>query len=80
MNNFRKKVVDLRTLLSKLLPQYFLLAEIKLDEGFPKSQFFINQNEIRTCWDRSKNGGGLIEYVRKGLICKPLEYTISMYH
>ena len=71
-------MADLRTLLSKSLPQYFVLAETKLDESFPNSQFVIDQYEIRTRRDRSKNGGGLIEYVRQGLIFKPLEDTISI--
>ena len=37
---------------------YFVLAETKLDEGFPNSQFVIDQYEIRTRRDRNKNGGG----------------------
>ena len=69
---------DLRTLLSKFLAHYFVLAETKLDEGFPNSQFVIDQYEIRIRQDRSNNGRRLIEYVRKSLICKPLEDTISL--
>ena len=71
-------MVDLRTLLNKFSPHYFVLAETKLDEGFPNSQFVIDQYEIRTRRDRNKNGGGLIEYVRKGLICKSLEDTFNL--
>ena len=36
-------MVALRTLLSKFLPHYFVLAEAKLDEGFPNLQFAIDQ-------------------------------------
>ena len=71
-------MVDLRTLLSKFLPHFFNLAETKLDENFPNSQFVIDQYEIRTRRDRNKNGGGLIEYVRKGLMCKALEGTVNL--
>ena len=71
-------MVNLRTLLSKFLPHYFVLAETKLGEGFPNSQFFIDQYEIRTRRDRNKNDGRLIEFVRKGLVCKPLEDTINL--
>ena len=78
INSLRYKVVDLRTLLSKFLPHYFVLVETKLDETFPNSQFGIDQYEIRTQRDRNKNGGGLIEYVRKGLICKALEGTVNL--
>ena len=62
----------------KFLPHYFVLVETKLDETFPNSQFGIDQYEIRTQRDRNKNGGGLIEYVRKGLICKALEDTVNL--
>ena len=51
--SLRYKVVDLRTLLSKFLPHYFVLAETKLDEGFPNSQFVMDQYEIPTRRDRS---------------------------
>ena len=68
INSLRYKVVDLRILLSKFLPHYFALAETKLDESFPNSQFVIDQYEIRTRRDRNKNVEGLIEYVRKDLI------------
>ena len=78
INSLRYKVVDLRTLLSKFLPHCFVLAETKLNEGFPSSQFVVDQYEIRTRRDRNKNGRGLIEYVRKGLICKSLDDTINL--
>ena len=59
INSLRYKVVNLRTLWSKFLPHYFVLAETKFDEGFPKSQFVIDhQYEIQTWWDRYKNDGG----------------------
>ena len=70
INSLCYKVIDLRILLSKFLPNYFVLAERKLDKRFPNSQFVIDQYEIRTRRDRNKNSGGLIEFVRKGLICK----------
>ena len=71
-------MVDLRTLLSEFLPHYFVLAETKLDESFPNSQFVIDQYEIRTRRDRNRNGARLIEYVRKSLICKALEDTVNL--
>ena len=78
INSLHYKVVDLRMLLSKFLPHYFALVETKLDESFPNSQFVIDQHEIRTRRDRNKNVGELIEYVRKGLICKSLEDTVNL--
>lgn len=58
--------------MSKFSPDYFVLAETKLDESFPTAQFNIDGYEIRTRKDRNIHGGGLIEYVGKGVICKQL--------
>ena len=38
----------------------------------------INNYEIRARRDRDKHGGGLIEFVRKGLICKRLRNYESL--
>ena len=46
---------------------YFVFAETKINDEFPDSQFLLENYEIRNRWDRTKNRGGLIEYVRKGL-------------
>ena len=52
-------MVDLRTVLTKFLPRYFVLAERKFGEGLPNSQVFImDEYEIGTRRDRNKNGGG----------------------
>ena len=72
INSLRNKIVDAREILTKFSPDYFVLAETKLDESFPTGQFYINNYEIRTRKDRDRNGGGLIEYVRKGVVCKQL--------
>ena len=44
-----------------------------MDESFPNSQFKLNGYEIRARRDRHKHGGGLIEFVRQGFICKRLK-------
>ena len=43
-----------------------------MDENIPNFQFKLNGYEIRGRRDRHKHGGGLIEFVRQGLICKRL--------
>ena len=52
---------------------YFVLSETKLDDSFPFAQFYIENFEIRNRRDRDKNGGGLIEFVRKGFITKKIK-------
>ena len=70
INSLRNKLTDLRVILKYLSLDYFVLSEMKLDESFPNAQFTLGGYEIRARRDRNKFGGGLIQYVRKGLICK----------
>ena len=72
INSLRNKIIDAREIFFQFLPDYFVFSETKLDESFPNDQFYIEDYEIRTRKDRNKNGGGLIEYVRKGIVCKKL--------
>ena len=51
---------------------YLILSETRIDENFPTSQFNVEGYEIRARSDRDKYGRGLIEFVRRGLICKRL--------
>ena len=53
-----------------LSPDYLVLFETKLDDSFPSAQFNLPNYEIRARRDRDKNGGGLIEFVKTGVICK----------
>ena len=59
--------------MSYLSPDYLVLSETKLDHSFPSAQFSIPDYKIRARRDRHKNGGGLIEFARKVLICKRLK-------
>ena len=42
----------------------------ELHDSFPSAQFNLPYYKIRARRDRYKNGGGLIEFVKKGLILK----------
>ena len=50
-----------------------MISETKLDSSFSSAQFHIVDYEIRNRRDRSKNGGGLTEFVKKGIITKRLK-------
>ena len=54
------------------MPDILVLAETKLDDQFFKTQFFLNQYYEPTRKDFSKTSGGLIEYIRNGIIRKRL--------
>ena len=72
INSLRNKITDLRVIMKTLSLDYLILRETKIDESFPTSQFNIEGYEIRVRRDRDKYGGGLIEFARRGLICKRL--------
>ena len=56
-----------------LSPDYPVLSETKLDDSFPSAQFNIPNYEISARSDRDKNRWGLIEFLKKGLICIKLK-------
>ena len=68
INSLRNKIRDLRLIIHDVPIDYFVIRETKLDNSIPNAQLTIDNYEIRTRRDRDKHGGGLIEFVRKGLI------------
>ena len=80
INSLRNKIIDLREIISYLQLDYFVLSETKISDSFPSAQFDRSSCEIRAGRDRDGMGGGIIDYVRRGVICKRLkdfETTIS---
>lgn len=73
INSIRNKIHDLRCIISKALPDILVLAETKIDESFPTSQFLINEYNVPTRCDRTNFGGGIIEFSRKGIIQKRIK-------
>ena len=70
INSLRNNIHDLRLIIHDVPIDYVVISETKLDNSFPNAQLTINNYEIRARRDRDKHGGGLIEFVRKGLVCK----------
>ena len=73
INSLRNKIIDVRELIGRLQFDYFVISETKLDCSFPSFQFHIVDYEIRNRMDRNKSEGGLIEFVKKGIITKRLK-------
>ena len=67
INSLRNKITDLMVTMKNLS-----LDESKTDESFRTAQVNIEGYEIRATRHRDKYGGSLIEFVRRGLICKRL--------
>ena len=60
------------------MPDVIVLAETKLDDQFSKAQFYLNQYYDPTRKDLTKTSGGLIEYVRNGIIRKRMpQYELN---
>ena len=73
INSLRNKIIDVRELIGRLQLDYFVISETKLDSSFPSAQFHIGDYEIRNRRDGNKSGGGLTEFVKKGIITKRLK-------
>ena len=69
INSLRNKIHDLRRMKHDVPIDYFVISKTKLENSFPNAQLAINNYEIRARRDRNKHGGGLIGFVRKGIIC-----------
>ena len=41
-----------------------MISETKLDESFSPSQFFFDGYSVPFCFDRNKNGSGILLYIR----------------
>ena len=60
-------------ILGYLSSDYVVLFKTKLDDSFPSAQFNLPNYKIEARRDRDKNGGGSIEFAKKGFICKRLK-------
>ena len=72
INSLRYKFDDLKEILSKTPPDILVLAETKIDHTFPNAQFYLEEYYEPTRSDNSCHSGGIIEYIRKGIIRKRL--------
>ena len=72
INSLRNKIHDLRQMKHDVPIDYFVISETKLENSFPNAQLTFNNYEIRVRRDRDKHRGGLIGFVKKGIICKKL--------
>ena len=52
----------------------FMISESKLDDSFPHGQFLIDGFHTPFRYDRNKNGGGILLYVRQDIPAKTLSH------
>ena len=70
INSVRNKIADLQIFIQNIPLEYLVLSETKLDESFSNAQFNLDTYKTRARRNRDENGGGLIVFVRRGIICK----------
>ena len=63
------KITDLRVNMQTLSLDHLILKETKIYESFLTVLFEAEGYEIRARRDRDKHCGGLLEFVRRDLIC-----------
>ena len=69
INSIRYKIIDLRIIIEKFLPDILVIEETKLSSEFNNNAFLINNYKTPMRLDRDEFGGGLMQYVGKGVVC-----------
>ena len=69
INSLRNKIIDLREIAERCLPDLFLIEETKLNPSIKTETLLMKdyQNPLRR--DRNEFGGGLMLYARTGIVC-----------
>ena len=70
INSLKFKIDDLKETVKKVLPEVLVFAETKLNDSYTDPQFFIENYYNPSRKDFTLNSGGLIEYIRKGILHK----------
>ena len=71
INSLRNKIEALKLIMIGNI-DILIITESKLDDTFPKQQFWIDGYSPPFRIDRSKHGGGVIIYIRKDIPAKEL--------
>ena len=69
INSLRNKITDLRLVMERCLPDILVIEETKLNSDFKTESFLINNYQKPIRRDRNEFGGGLMQFVRKGVVC-----------
>ncbi len=58
--------------MERCLPDILVIEETKLTKDYKKELFVMNNYQYPMRRDRDEFGGGLMQYVRKGVVCNPI--------
>ena len=69
INSLRYKIIDLRKIINCTDIDLISITETKIDSSFPDAQF-LTENYLTFRRDRNKDGGGILTFVKNGLLPK----------
>ena len=69
INSLRYKIIDLRKIISYTDIDFISITETKIDSSFPVAQF-LTENYLTFRRDRNNHGGGILTFVKNGLLPK----------
>ena len=77
INSLRNKITDLRMVMERCLPDILVVEETKLNSDFKTETFLMNDYQRPIRRDRNEFGGGLMQFIRKGVVCNRVS-TLSV--
>ena len=69
INSLRNKMIDLRLVVEKCLTDILVIEETKINSDFKTEIILINNYQKPIRRERNEFGGGLMQFVRKGVVC-----------
>lgn len=69
INSLRNKIIDLREIAERCLPDLLLIEETKLNPSFKTETLQMKNYQSPLRKDRNEFGGGLMLYARTGIVC-----------
>ena len=75
INSVPNKLDDIRITIADFV-DILVITEIKLDQSFPESQFFINKSPKPFRKDRNRHGGRLWMYIKEDIPQKELSFNL----
>ena len=72
INSLRNKFEQLSTMINGNI-DIFMISETKLDETFPAAQFYLQGFCDPYRFDRNRNGGGIMLYIREDIPSRLIE-------
>ena len=76
INSYARKIYQFKTIKQNKL-DIVVITEIKLDNSYPPSQFSIDGFSKAYMFDRNKNGGGILIFIRADITRKQSKYNFT---